>query len=196
MLLDKLFGRECFGAAVPPGVANLLVQVLGEGFGEAVGEGFGHDRVVVVVIGFELQDQVREAHPAGNGERADGVCEAGLFRSDEVCKRAAGLVALTVRLLAEKVEALKFCSRILAVVEFDVVTDGVCGKETIDAIRGDQVLSDDAVQQAPAVIENLLRLDAVPLVLEDTRVNSFEPPCVEEGRPVDVVAQRLRAEPR
>ncbi len=50
--------ESCSPAAVAPVVAGLLVQALGERLGQAVGQGLDHDRVVVVVVGFEPGDQL------------------------------------------------------------------------------------------------------------------------------------------
>ena len=98
-------GVRFFVAAVAPFVADALVQALGEGFGEAIGDGFGHDGVVVVVVGAEAVAQFLQADPAGDGEGADVIGQAGFLRRDEVGERAAGLAAFAVGLLAEEVEA-------------------------------------------------------------------------------------------
>ncbi len=73
-----------FVAAVAPFVAHALVEAFGEGFGETVGYCFGHDGVVVVVVGAEAVGQFLEADAAGDGEGADVVGQAGFFRRDEV----------------------------------------------------------------------------------------------------------------
>ena len=49
--------RQPFVAAETPFLAGLLVQHLGQGLGEPVGQGLAHDRVVVVVVALELLDQ-------------------------------------------------------------------------------------------------------------------------------------------
>ena len=61
LFVDQLLGREPFSSSVAPLLAHALVQAFGEGLGETVRERFGHDGVVVVVIGFELLDEFLEA---------------------------------------------------------------------------------------------------------------------------------------
>src|SRR5262249_205932 len=48
--VDEIFFAEVLGFAEAPLFAGFLVKIFGEGFGEAIGEGFGHDGVVIVVI--------------------------------------------------------------------------------------------------------------------------------------------------
>ena len=187
--LNELLGREVFGAAVTPGVANLLVQVLGEGFGEAVGECFGHDRVVVIVVGLEARGQVGKADSSGDGECADGVAEAGLLGRNEVYERAARLVAFAIGLLAEEVESLAGVCACGVAVQFDIVADCVGVEESVNAAGGDELLGDDAVEKLLPVSEELSRLLAVSFVFEDARIDSLQAPGVEERRPVDVFAQ-------
>ena len=74
-------------------------------------------------------------------------------------------------------------------VELDIVTHGVGGEKAVDAAGGDQLLRDDLVEQGVGFGVDLLCLRSVFRVLEDAGVNAFESPGVEEGRPVDEVAQ-------
>ena len=86
----------------------------------------------------------------------------GLLGRDEVGERAAGLAAFPVGLLAEEVEARRAHRAARGVgVEFDVVADGIGGKEAVDAARGDQVLLDDVVEQRIGFGEELARLLAL-----------------------------------
>lgn len=50
---DQIFVGELLKLAEAPFLAGALVQVFREGFREPISEGFNHDGVVVVVIGFE-----------------------------------------------------------------------------------------------------------------------------------------------
>ena len=97
-------------------------------------------------------------------------------------------------LLAEEVESLEDLRAGVVGVELDVVADGVGGEEAVDAACGDQLLRDDAVEESVGVGEELAGLFAVLLVVEDARVDAFEAPGVEEGRPVDEFAQRCERE--
>ena len=65
--------------AVTPVAAGFGVQILGERFGQPVGQGFDHDRVVVVVLAVETFGQFVGADAGRDGECAD-VILAGRFR--------------------------------------------------------------------------------------------------------------------
>ena len=53
------------------------MQVLGEGFGQAVGERLGHDRAVVVVLGGEPRGQLIDTQAGCDRESADVVAGGG-----------------------------------------------------------------------------------------------------------------------
>ena len=66
----------------------------GEGFGQPVGQQFGHDGAVVVALGAEFFAEFPESDAGGDGETADPVA----VRRDAVRQRA---VLLPARLVAE-----------------------------------------------------------------------------------------------
>src|SRR5205814_1347882 len=78
---------------------------------------------------------------------------------------------------------------LFASVELDVVTDGAGGEEAVDAAGGDELFGDELIEQLVPLGEELPGLVAVLLVLEDARIDALELPGVEEGGPVDEVAQ-------
>ena len=53
---DQIFFRELLVLAVAPVAPSVFVQQLGKGLCQAVGQGLGHDGVVVVVSCLELPD--------------------------------------------------------------------------------------------------------------------------------------------
>ena len=75
-------------------------------------------------------------------------------------------------------------------VELDVVANGICGEKSIDAASGDRFFGDHFVEQGVAFGEELASLYAAFAVLEDARVDALESPSVEEGSPVDEIAER------
>ena len=79
LFFDEIGVAQAFLAAVAPFLAYALVQAFGEGFGQAVGNGFRHDRVVVVVLGAEAVAEFLEADAAGHGEGSDVVLQAGFL---------------------------------------------------------------------------------------------------------------------
>ena len=111
VLGDQVVGGQLLVPAVAPVAAGVLVQHLGEGLGQAVGQGLDHDRVVVVVVGLEARRQLVGAEPGRDGERADVVGQAGSARRDEVGQRVDGLALAFCALLAEHVEAGQLAGR-------------------------------------------------------------------------------------
>ena len=80
------------------------MQVFGEGFGEAVGQGLEQDRVVVVVISFEARDVGVDAMPGGDREATDPVLLARALRCDEIGQAEVRAFDGFVDLLAEEVQ--------------------------------------------------------------------------------------------
>ena len=65
LLGDQLaLRRRSSGGVAPEFAPHALVQVLGERFGEPVGQRLQHDRVVVVVLRLERRDARLDAEPA------------------------------------------------------------------------------------------------------------------------------------
>ena len=69
--VNQIVRGEIFLGAVAPIDAGLLVQIFGKGFGQAVGQGLGHDRVVIVVIFLEVGGEFVAADAGGDGEGAE-----------------------------------------------------------------------------------------------------------------------------
>ncbi|MNQ88157.1 hypothetical protein D3C85_1034110 [compost metagenome] len=85
LLPDQILVAQLFVRLVaPPGLAHLLVQPFGAGFGQTVGQGLDHDRVVVVAgvligLGHFL------GADAGSGDKAaDIIGDAAVLGGDEV----------------------------------------------------------------------------------------------------------------
>jgi hypothetical protein len=64
--------------------ARQLMQALGEGLGQAVGQRLEHDRAVVVVIGLEAGDVLIDPDAGGHGEGADPIAPPGRGRREIV----------------------------------------------------------------------------------------------------------------
>ena len=70
-LRDQIIGGEILRAAKTPFITHALVQVFGKRLRQAVGDGFRHDGVVVVVLCLELLDNVLQADAGGDCKRTD-----------------------------------------------------------------------------------------------------------------------------
>src|SRR5262249_20907822 len=146
--VDEIVAGEIFGAAVAPVGTSLPVKKFGEGFGQSVGEGLGHDRVVVVVIAVELFGEFVAAEAGGDGEGAEIVLATGVGGGDEVGQGEEIGLAFALPLLAEEVEAGEFVGARLVGVESDVAVEGGGGPEAIDAAGGEEFFVDDFIEEA------------------------------------------------
>ncbi len=114
---------EIFFAAVAPVDASLLVQIFGEGFGQAIGQGFGHDRVVIVVIFFVVRGQFVAAQAGGDGEGAEIIVAAAFGRGDEIGQREEFGLPLAFPLLPQEMEGGQFMLAGFVGVKRHVVAD-------------------------------------------------------------------------
>jgi hypothetical protein len=88
LLGDQVLVAELLVGRVAPELgAHALVQPLGEGLGQPVGQGLEHDRRVVVVVVGELLLLLLHAQARSHGEQADVVGRHALGR-DEVGQAA------------------------------------------------------------------------------------------------------------
>ncbi len=178
------------------------MEPLGEGLGQPVGEGLRQDRRVVVVGRLELGDDLLEAVPGRDRERADEVGDAGVGGGDEVGERDVRPAIGLGHLLAERPEDR---ARFLAVVvapDRDVVAIAVRGPEAHDRAGRQPPLGDEPLEQRERVAMEIASGSTQPGVVQDRRVGPAHLPGREERRPVDevdelgerVVGERSRSE--
>lgn len=181
---DQIIVAEVFLLAESPFVANALVEVFGEGFGESVSECFGGDGVVIVVIGFVMGDQFIGSKTRGNAEGSEIIVSLAVVWGDEVSEGVAGCIGAAA-LLSEGAEACLDGGAGVVGVEDDIVTVAVCGEEAVDAVRLEFFVFDDIAQHDLCVVKEFLCALTDDGVLEDGGVRAVEFPCTEEGRPID-----------
>ncbi len=182
--VDQIVVVEVFLFAVAPFVADALVEVFGEGFGESVGEGFCGDGVVIVVIGFVVSDHFIGAKASADAECADIVEALGVCGCDKIGERVEGGVSASA-LLAEGMEAGEEGGACVVGVDEDIVAVAVCGEEAVDAVSLELFVGDDLAQHALCVVEEFLCGLADLGVLEDGGIRAVKFPCAEERGPVD-----------
>src|SRR5438128_1131050 len=107
--------------AVAPVAAGTLVQELGESFGQAVGEGFDHDGVVIVELLLELLGQLRGAESGRDGKSAQIIVDAGTSGRNIVGQAAEILLPFALPLLAEHAETDQFFGAVFISVNDDIV---------------------------------------------------------------------------
>ena len=108
--VDQLFIGELLLAAIAPLLADLFVQALGEGLGQPIGQSFDQDRVVIVMIGHELGDELVNAVACRDGEGAEIILPAAVDRSDKISQSMKRRLAATFPLLPERVEPAQLCA--------------------------------------------------------------------------------------
>mmetsp|Transcript_30482 Transcript_30482/g.79140 ORF Transcript_30482/g.79140 Transcript_30482/m.79140 type:complete len:974 (-) Transcript_30482:1460-4381(-) len=197
--LEHVIGGELLVGRVRPELrAHLEVEVLGEGLGEAIGDGLHHDALVVVVLAAQLGADLLAAEARRDGEGADVVRLARALGRDEV---GHGVVdgVLALLLLAQRVEGAQLGARAVRLVHLDVVAHGVGRPDADDALGLELLLGDHLVEQLERVGVEFLGLLADGLVLEDlgvaaVRVLAAQLPHLEEGVPVDVRQQLLEVD--
>ena len=84
--LNKLRRRQMFLATVAPLIPHLLVQAFSESFRQSISYSFGHDRVVVIMLGAESVAQLFQANSAGYRECTDVIRQRRFFGRDEVTR--------------------------------------------------------------------------------------------------------------
>ncbi len=172
-----------FSLIAPEPYPHLLVEVLGERFGQAVADRAGENgAVLIAVILASLHDLIR-AEARGEREHAYPVLRAGLFRRDEVGKRAA---LIFVMLLPQHGEELG--AAILRLSD-DVVSPRECPEETDDGPRSDGALLLRVLKERLGILHQLPCLCPELRALQDVRVLALEPPDGEERRPVDIAPE-------
>mmetsp|Transcript_10715 Transcript_10715/g.27078 ORF Transcript_10715/g.27078 Transcript_10715/m.27078 type:complete len:271 (-) Transcript_10715:3021-3833(-) len=191
LYLEHLVRTNVLVRCVPPQLlAHFGVQQLGEGLGEAVGDGLGHDDVVVVVLMLVLVTERLRAEAAGDRKGSDVVRDAGVLRRDEVGHGQVSVV-LALLLLPERVELRHGGAACLIRVDLDIVAYGVGGVNADDCARLKQLVVDEMLHERQRVIVQLLRFLAHLVVVKDLGVTAVgvtaaQLPDCEEGVPVDV----------
>lgn len=164
------------GFVTPHSAPDEKVDRLGEGFGQPVGQQFGHDGRIVVARVAELGGEFLEPDARREGEAAYPVARGG----DEVGQRA---VVGAARLVAQHGQPV-FAP--LGVGHDDVVALGPGGEDADDALERQQPFVADAGQQGLRVGEELARFGPLFGVVEHFGIAAREVPACEEETPVDI----------
>ena len=201
VLFGNQFGviQRLVSGVAPPVGAHAAVQPFGAGFGQAVGQGFEEDGVVVVVAGQELGGFFFHADAGGDGECADVVLQHGAIvaalgpvaRCDEVGQAAAGAVQAGFRvfgalgLLAQAVPGEQHAIAVFVGVEGDVVVvHAVGGPKAHHGVGGQPAAFDDVAQHLLAVFVDLRGFRTHDFVLQDGWEFARQVPGLEKRPPV------------
>ena len=175
----------------PDFLPHPLVQALGEGLGEAIGDGLEQDRRVVVVVGLEGHDPVLGTDPARDGEAPDVVGQPRRLGRHEIGQRPIRYAVAVLSLLPQRADGGDDLRTGLIGIHLDVVADRIGGEEPDDTVGGEPFVGDDLLEHHLRIVEQLARGLTHARGVEDIGVAPLDLPGREEGCPVDVVAQVL-----
>ena len=168
------------------------MQILSEGFRQAVGNRFDHDFVVIIMLRFVCLRQRILFKSAGYRKGADIVGFATQFRCDEIRQTVVG-EAHFLRLLTQVMAHGQHMRAGFIAVDFHIVTHAVRREQPHHAARIEGFLCTQRVEHVIGIFKQPLRLFTNHLILEDARIFARQRPGHEERRPVNVVTQRFDA---
>ncbi len=84
---QRLIIQRLIGGIAPVLAAHTLVQVLGKGLRQTVGQGLDHNRVIVIVLSFVLVSQLIGTYTSGNRKGANIISGTKLFGGHKVGQR-------------------------------------------------------------------------------------------------------------
>src|SRR5581483_7989502 len=103
--MNQVFLAQVFRTAVTPLITDTLVQAFGESLRQAIRKGFGHDGVVVVVLGAITVAEFLQPDTAGYCKCANVIAQPCFFWRDEIRKRPAWLASFFICPLAQEMKS-------------------------------------------------------------------------------------------
>ena len=135
----------------------------GEGFGQAIRESLGHDRIVIVMVALKVLAKGFQAKAGAYGEGSEVIRDparnrgvAGASWGHVIRQAVIELAARFVHLLAQETEGGGDAGARVVRVDFDIVTHGIGGEETVNASSGEESLVDDLAEQPLSVLEQFV----------------------------------------
>ena len=113
------------------------MEPLGKGFGQAVGQGFRHDGIVVIVVPLELFAQKIDPNSRRHGKGSDVIRAARLFRCDKIRQRETALPLRLLRLLAQGVERRQDRRATVIAVNLNIVSQTVGREKPVHPVGGE-----------------------------------------------------------
>ncbi len=161
------------------------MQILGKSFGKPVRKGFGHDRVVIVMILLKFQSKFIAAMTGRHSESADIVAQARFFGGDIIRKRMVVLVGRLVHLLAQGMEFREQLRPRFIDINLDVIANAVGREQTINSPCLEPFLLNNLGEKFLSIIEKFPGFWADLFVLENRRITSPQFPGMKEWGPID-----------
>src|SRR4029077_2799205 len=91
-----------------------------------------------------------------------------------------------LHLLTQKIKGGDFFSAAVVSVNMNVIADCVCGPQSVNAARDQEIFRCNALKEFLRVIEKFARFFAHLWVVEDRRITATQFPRMKKRRPVDV----------
>ena len=132
--------------AVTPFHPRALVRPFSKGFGQAVGQGLSHQRVVIVIVFFKFCDQRFDVQARGHSEGAEIIHPPGFAGGDEIRHGVAGLLIGSGLLLPQSVEGGEQMARFIGV-DFDVFLNAVGREKSDDGARLEQFFTHQVIEK-------------------------------------------------
>ena len=174
----------------PELLTHPLVQPLGEGFRQPVGQRLQQDGAVIVMRALECRHSLINADAGGDGERAQGVGQAGFVRCDPVGQAVMRFALRFRTLLTQVMQREQWLIPGRVGIERDVVLADPVGREKADdRPRRQPAVGDDLVQHRLGVGEQVAGVFALFGIVENRWIAPAQFPGVEKRRPVNAFRQ-------
>ena len=112
------------------------MQVFGKGFRQAIGQGFGHDRIVVVMIALEALAEILDSKACAHRKCAQEILQSWIDRSDEIGKWMIELARIFLHLLAKEMKGREHARAAGVGVELNVIADCISREEAENTTSG------------------------------------------------------------
>src|SRR5438874_1877356 len=190
LLAQQLLVGERLGGGVAPQLApHPLVEVLGGGFRQAIGQRLEHDARVVVVLTREARQVLFDPQAGGDGERAEVVAHPAWPRRHVVGQTLVRLAVGLALLLAQEIEPRQQLIARLAAIDLHVVADGVGREQAHHGAHAQPALRDERLEHAARVGVQVAGRLTDHRIAQNVGESAGELPGVEERHPVDVAEQ-------
>ncbi len=165
------------------------MHLFGKGLRTAVRKGLEQDRLVVVVALLQFPGPL--LHPVAGGHRKgpEVILLSARHRRHKIGQTAVGLPIRAGRLLPEGVETRPHPLPGVILIEKDIVSFRIGGKESHHPPRPDPFSPDDFFQEDQGVGVETPGLRPHHRILQDFGEAAPQLPSMEKGRPVDVLLQ-------
>lgn len=177
---ELLFGKVFIGSVSPDLLAYALVEILGEGFCEAISDSLNHDGVIAVAVFLELFDHGVDTNTGSTCKQTHVI---SVVRGDKIAK--CEMRSITLLLLSQHVENGSLLH------DNTIVVSGFAWENSDDSIGSKLLVVDYILEHGLRVVPEFFSLRTSFRVVENlwivtVGVLSADLPCAEEWEPIDI----------